>query len=251
MWTVAGIVAGAILTAVGFRLAGERQAVAVEPVYRMLTATNGLNDFPALSKDARFLVFASDRGGQGNLDIWLQQIGAREPIQLTSDPADETDPAFSPDGTRIAYRSEKGGGGIYVVPTLGGDPMLLAPGGRNPRFSPDGRWIAYWTGQIEGSTTRGSSRAFIVEAGGGQPRAVHPEMGAAIYPAWSPESDRLLVRGYKDSNTRESYDYWSLPIEGGSPLVKSGGFPRFRERGTDRGARTGVGLAGGMDRPRQ
>jgi Tol biopolymer transport system component len=195
----------------------------------MLTATNGLNDFPALSKDARLIAFASDRSGAGNLDIWLQQLGALDPIRLTSDPADETDPAFSPDGTRIAFRSEKDGGAIYVVPTLGGDPMLLAPGGRNPRFSPDGRWIAYWTGRGQGSVTPGSAQVFIVEAGGGQPRTIHPEMGA-LFPAWSPQSDRLLVQGWKYSNPKESYDYWSLPINGGDP-VKSGGFPRFRAQG--------------------
>ncbi len=230
LFAAIGIALGAILTAAAFRFAGSRTPVASEPVYKMLTATSGLNDSPALSKDARFIAFASDRGGQGNLDIWLQQIGAQEPIRLTSDPADETDPAFSPDGTRIAFRSEKDGGGIYVVPTLGGDPMLIAPGGRNPRFSPDGRWIAYWTGRGEISATRGSSRVFIVEAGGGQPRAIHPEMGAAIYPAWSPRSDRLLVFGWKDANTRESYDYFSVPIEGGD-AVRSGGFAKFRAEG--------------------
>ena len=198
---VAGVVAGALVMAAVYRFA-RPPAAAPEPVYRMVTATSGLNDFPALSKDGRFLAFASDRGGDGNLDIWLQQLGSQEPIRLTKDPADEADPAFSPDGTKIAFRSEKDGGGIYVVPTLGGDANLLVPEGRNPRFSPDGHWIAYWTGRREGSATPGASRAFIVEAGGGQPRAIHPEMGAALYPAWSPASDRLLVRGWKDSDSR-------------------------------------------------
>jgi Tol biopolymer transport system component len=200
----------------------------------MLTTTSGLNDYPALSKDGRFIAFSSDRGSADNgdnLDIWLQQIGARKPIRLTQDPADETDPAFSPDGTRIAFRSEKDGGGIYVVPTLGGDPMLLVPGGRNPRFSPDGRWLAYWTGRGEGSVSPGSSAVFIVEPGGGQPRAIHPEMGAALYPSWSPSSDRLLVRGWKGHETpRETFDFWALPIDGGE-VKKTGGFPILRAQG--------------------
>jgi Tol biopolymer transport system component len=226
-WLIpAATAAGVILTVAGYRFAAARQPLAPEPVYRMLTATNGLNDFPALSKDGRFLAFASDRGGAGNLDIWLQQLGAREPIRLTSDPADETDPAFSPDATRIAFHSEKDSGGIYVVPTLGGDPMLLAPAGRNPRFSPDGKWIAYWTGRGEGSISQGSSHVFIVESGGGQPRAIRPEMGAAIYPTWSPRGDRLLLFG----GSSDSYDYWSVPIDGGEPL-KAGGFPKFRAQG--------------------
>jgi eukaryotic-like serine/threonine-protein kinase len=116
----------------------------------MVTADPGLSAYPALSGDGSLLAFASDRSGEGNLDIWLQQIGAREPIRLTTDAADESDPSISADGTKVAFRSERQGGGIYVIPALGGEPLLIAPGGRNPRFSPDGRRIAYWTGRESG-----------------------------------------------------------------------------------------------------
>ena len=66
-------------------------------------------------------------------------------MRLTSDPADDYDPSFSPNGTRIAFRSERDGGGIYLVSTLGGEAQLFVRGGFRPRFSPDGRWIAYNT----------------------------------------------------------------------------------------------------------
>jgi Tol biopolymer transport system component/predicted Ser/Thr protein kinase len=230
LFVAAGLAAGAVIALAAIRFIGTTKTAAAEPIYRMVTATNGLNDYPALSRDAGFIAFSSDRGGDNNLDIWLQQIGAPEPIRLTKDPADETDPAFSPDGTHIAFRSEKNGGGIYVVPALGGDPMLIAPGGRNPRFSPDGHWLAYWTGRREGSATAGSAQVFIVEATGGQPRAIHPEMRVALYPTWSPRGDRLLVRGWKDSISKGAYDFWSLPLDGGAP-VKSGGYPRFIAQG--------------------
>ena len=233
LFPVLGVLAGAILTVAAFRFFRPDAVAAPEPVYRMLTATGGLNDYPVLSKDARLLAFSSDRGSGAdngdNLDIWLQQIGAREPIRLTRDPADETDPAFSPDGARIAFRSEKDGGGIYVVPSLGGEPMLLVQGGRNPRFSPDGRWIAYWTGRNE-NVSRGSSAVFIVESGGGQPRPIHPEMGTAFYPSWSPSGDRLIVRGWLGHESKETFDFWSLPIDGGE-VKKSGGYPALRAQG--------------------
>lgn len=222
------LVSGVLLTVAVYPFFRSIEPAKPDPVYKMLTATNGLNDYPALSKDGRFLAFSSDRSGEDNLDIWLQQMGAREPIRLTKDAADESDPAFSPDGTRIAFRSEKDGGGIYVVPTLGGDPILLVPGGRNPRFSPDGRWIAYWAGRADAALSKGSTAVFIIDAAGGQPRAIHAEMGAAFYPAWSPGSDRLLVFGFKDSE--EQYDYWALPVDGGE-ATKTGGYPSLQKQG--------------------
>jgi len=58
---------------------------------------------------------------------------AGEPVRLTSDPADEHDPTFSADGTAaFAFRSEREGGGIYMIPALGGDLTLLVPEGLGP-----------------------------------------------------------------------------------------------------------------------
>ena len=220
--------AGALLTFAMLRPTRIEPA-APEPVYRRLTDDNGLNDYPALSRDGKLIAYASDRAGAGNLDIWLQQIGGREAIQLTNQPDDETDPSFSPDSTRVAYRSERNGGGIYTMQTLGGDPTLLAAGGRNPRYSPDGKWIAYWTGRSEGSFAPGSSHVFIVDANGGQPRAIHPEMAVAEFPIWSPRGDALLVLGWT-SSAADSEDFWMLPIGAGG-VIRTGAVPRFKANG--------------------
>ena len=92
------------------------------------------------------IVYASDRAGDGQLDLWLQRTAGGRPIRLTDDPADDREPDFSPDGSLIVFRSNRAGGGVYVMPTSGGDARLVAEKGRRPRFSPDGRRVAYWTG---------------------------------------------------------------------------------------------------------
>jgi serine/threonine protein kinase len=201
-------------------------------VLRKVTADPGLSAFPSLSRDGSLLAFASDRGNQRNLDIWIQQIGGRDPLQLTSDPADDTDPAISPDGTRVVFRSERAGGGIYAVPALGGETTLLAAGGRNPRYSPDGRWIAYWEGREMSGFMPGSARVFVVEAGGGQPRQVGTEMAAALHPVWSPKGDALLVLGRRDpvGNVEASLDWWVLPFPQG-PARRTGAFAQFKSQG--------------------
>jgi Tol biopolymer transport system component len=221
--------AGALLAYVALRLlpgSGSSRAPGAA-VLRKVTADSGLTGYPAISRDGKLIAFASDRAKEDNLDIWVQQTGGRDPIRLTTDPADESDPAFSPDGTMIAFRSEKDGGGIYLVPSLGGSPVLLAPRGRNPRFSPDGRWVAYSVGG-QAVSNPGSAGVFIVNSGGGIPRAIHPEMATATNPVWSPRSDRLLVLGRTDGKApaRAEIDWWILPIEGGS-AKRTGAYVRM------------------------
>ena len=205
--------------------------VSIEPIYTRLTDDNGLSDYPTLSRDGKLVAYSSDRAGNGSLDIWLQQIGGREAIQLTHEAEDDTDPSFSPDGTRIVYRSEKDGGGIYVVQTLGGDPILLAPGGRNPRYSPDGKWIAYWTGRGEGSNAPGSAHVYVIDANGGTPRALRPEMLFARTPVWSPRGDAVVVAAQKEAAVDP--DHWILPVDSGPP-IKTGLVPLLASHGWDR-----------------
>ncbi|HEY1212447.1 MAG TPA: winged helix-turn-helix domain-containing protein, partial [Bryobacteraceae bacterium] len=111
-----------------------------------LTDDTGLTTSPAISPDGKLLAYASDRGSAGGLNIWVQQLGSGAgSVQLTHD-IDAAEPTFSPDGATIAFCSRRNGGGIYVIPVIGGEASRLTPTGRTPRFSPDGQWIAYSAG---------------------------------------------------------------------------------------------------------
>jgi Tol biopolymer transport system component len=170
-------------------MVGEKPANA--PV-RRLTSDAGLTTDPALSPDGKLMVYASDRAGADNLDLWVQQIDGGVPLRLTSDPADEYEPSFSPDGTRIVFRSERDGGGIYVMPALGGEPRLIAKNGRQPRFSPDGSRIAYVTstGSSRGGIAQGT--LFVVPSDGGTPLQLVPADVGAASPVWSPDGAYIL-----------------------------------------------------------
>ena len=185
-----------------------------------VTYDAGVSRMPALSSDGRLLAYASDRAGDGNLDIWLQQAGGGNPLRLTDDPADDTTPEFSPDGGEIVFRSERNGGGVYVVSTLGGPARLIAPEGRRPRFSPDGKQVAYWVGQFRGQNAfAGQSSAYVVALSGGTPVRMLADFPVARDPVWLPDGRSLLMAGRPDqtSQVAESFDWWLVPLDGTPP----------------------------------
>ena len=81
--------------------------------------------------------FAFVGDAAGSPDIYLQRVGGRNPVNLTPDsPEADTAPAFSPDGERIAFRSERDGGGIFVMGSTGESVKRLTDFGYDPAWSP-------------------------------------------------------------------------------------------------------------------
>ncbi|HEY1217197.1 MAG TPA: hypothetical protein VGE93_26520, partial [Bryobacteraceae bacterium] len=95
---------------------------------------------PALSKDGKLLAYVSRVGGDVP-HIWVRQTGEPRALQVTSGSSRDADPDFSPDGTHIAFWSERERPGVYVVPAFGGDARLVVLDAYCPRFSPDGKQI--------------------------------------------------------------------------------------------------------------
>lgn len=189
----------------------------VTPEVTRLTSDPGLTFQPAISADGKMLAYSSDRGGQGNLDIWVQHMGGGDPIQITTDSADDSKPSFSPDGSQIAFRSERDGGGVYVIAALGGEARLIAPGGRDPRFSQDGSQIAYWVGWSgQRFTALGNSAIYVVPSRGGPPRRLQKDFLAASAPIWSPDGRHILFGGCWKN--RADADWWVTPAEGGTAI---------------------------------
>jgi Tol biopolymer transport system component len=192
---VAAIAALALVMLAAAYFAGTQQrapAVANHPSWTIVptTADLGVTSDPTVTASGDFIAYASDRHDGMNLDIWVQPTAGGDPVRVTTDAANDLDPAFSPDGSRIAFTSLRDGGGIYVVPALGGTPRLLVANGRAPQFSPDGKWLSYSTGG-RGTPTQLS----LIPAAGGTPRSVAPAGWRAQRSAWSDDGRRIIFSG--------------------------------------------------------
>ncbi len=188
-------------------LVGDGDRAVTAPTYKFtrLTYDSGLSFEPSISRDGKLVSYASDRAGEGNLDIWVQQVAGGDPIRLTSARADEREPSFSPDGSQVVFRSDRDGG-IYVVSALGGEPRFLASDGRRPRFSPDGTHVAYWSG-AEAIAQRANTEVRVVPTEGGEVKLIGPGRS----PVWSPDGRRLLAVSNEDGQTR----WETIPLGGG------------------------------------
>jgi Tol biopolymer transport system component len=200
-----------------------RPAPLPAPVLTQLTFDSGLTTDPAVSPDGKLMAFASDRAGQGNLDIWLQQLATGQAARLTQDAADESEPAFSRDGSQIAFRSERQGGGIYLIPAIGGEPRLIAKEGRRPRFSADGMHVAYWIGDWY------VGRVLVAPAAGGTPVPFQGGFASAMFPVWSSDGKQILFLGARkpEEAANDGFEWWIAPAAGGD-AVQTGAYAIFR-----------------------
>jgi eukaryotic-like serine/threonine-protein kinase len=190
---------------------------------------------PALSPDGGFVAYISDRSGKD--ELWLQQVGGGEPIQLTHSSERVDDPSFFPDGKHILYLSispdkKSTIETIETIATLGGAPKVLIRAGQmgdyDPKLSPDGRQIAY----VE---NRYGWHLMAVSSAGGQPRELQTFIGTpGILPhesTWTSDSRYLLFGVTKPTQAGSSeWDWLAFPADGGDP-VKTGIGEKMRAAG--------------------
>lgn len=119
------------------------------PRTTQFTTSPGLDLHPSFSPDGSAVVYASDRSG--HFEIYVRPLGDGREVAVTADGKENGEPAWSPDGTQVAY-TQYPSRGIAVVPALGGMSRKLSPFGSQPAWSPDGRRIAF---RSEGITSLG------------------------------------------------------------------------------------------------
>ncbi len=189
---------------------------------RFQTVSNfdGMEQAAAVSRDGQFVAFLSDRDGQ--MDVWVTQVGSGEFHNLTRGSARElANPSvrtvgFSPDGSFVTFwlRKQHGSTGsdisVWAVPTLGGQPRPYLEGVAEFDWSHDGSRLAYHTPGpgdplFVSDRTRGSRGQRIFTA----PAGLH-----AHFPLWSPDTAFIY---FVHGSLPDKLDIWRISSRGGTP----------------------------------
>jgi Tol biopolymer transport system component len=183
--------------------------------FTRLTELPGEETFPSLSPDGKFFVYTKSVDGES--DIFLQHLaGSSNPINLTAGSrSNNTQPAYSPDGEQIAFRSEREGGGIFLMGATGESVRRLTDFGFNPSWSPDGREIVVGTESAFDPSSRFSySQIFRIKLATQARRSLNVQDG--VQPSWSPHGWRIAFWGVTEPGARRAI--WTIPAEGGTPV---------------------------------
>jgi Tol biopolymer transport system component len=201
----------------GDGLGGEKP---VQRTNESLTDLEGRETHPSLSADGTFFVY--DREVGDNADIFWQRVGGGNPRNLTADsPVDDSQPALSPDGQRIAFRSERDGGGLYVMGATGESAVRLVSEGDDPAWSPDGTWIVYATEGVSDPRRRSNTSTLSrVRVADGKIEPIETG-GDAVQPSWSPNNLRIAYWGLTAGSSKRII--WTIPVGGGDPVAVTDG----------------------------
>lgn len=194
-----------------------RAPAAIEFETERFTTDPGITMMPTVTRDGTLAAYASDRSGEGHLDIWVHHIESGQTRRLTRHEAEDYAPSIAPDGSRVAFRSEREGGGIYSVEVLTGMERRLAAGGTSPGYSPDGTRIAFVR---EGVSPMPGGRLFVMDARTLEEREVTGELRVscpAAVPtfAWSEDGRSLVIEGTRRGELSTGTDFWVVPADGG------------------------------------
>jgi WD40 repeat protein len=156
---------------------------------------------PVASPDGAMIAFVAKEDSNSNSNIFVVNRDGTGLLQLTSGPETDDNPSWSPDGTKIAFRSFRAGrrGDIWVMNADGSSAVNITPDAgqdstddRRPAWSPDGTRIAF------SSNRGGTFDIWTMRADGSERVQLTNTLQFDSEPTWSPDGARIAFRRSDD-----------------------------------------------------
>ena len=177
-----------------------------------LTVGTGPERGPSLSADGASLAYATFVDDP-DIVLYDRKTGSEQRLPGVRD---EHAPAIAPDGSAVAFISDRirGRFDLWLQPLAQGAPagppqrLTDRPGSvAQPAFSPDGKWIAYHR------VIDGQRDVWIVAAGGGTETRFTDSPAVDVHPAWSPDASRIAFVSERAGGSH----IWMAPVRDGRP----------------------------------
>lgn len=187
-------------------------------------ASEGADFDPDVDLTGRRLVFASTRHSRFSR-LYLKAVDGATLTQITDEAADDVQPAFSPDGTRLAFASNRSGQwDIWLVDTNGKSPTQITDNPAadlHPSWSPDGKQLVFC--RLQGGEGRGE--LWIVDVDN---PAAQRLIGEGLFPEWSPNGDKIVYQRARARGSR-AFSIWTIDVRNQEALYPTevAGSPRL------------------------
>jgi TolB protein len=166
-----------------------------------LPVTYSQNYDPTLSPDGKRMIFIKQL--EGHEQLFVADVDGRKERQITHDARDKEDPAWSPDGRKVAFVVIGPKNRLHVMGIDGTADRVLTPATQSPihpQWTPDGRSLLYCTDDDLHPPQKNSAEIYRIDADSGAIAAVISG-GVNTYPVPSPDGRRIAFRKMIDANS--------------------------------------------------
>jgi Tol biopolymer transport system component len=183
---------------------------------RTLPFAGGGTRSPAVSRRGNRLAYVSVERRDTHvwqIDVPGPKAEPKEAVKFIASTRSESEPAYSPDGKKVAFGSNRSGSPeIWVCNRDGSHPVQLTsfggPLANRPRWSPDGQRIVFY------SDATGNRDVYVIRADGGLPKPLTQDPSIDENPGWSADGKWV----YFQSDRRAPKEVWKVSADGGEAI---------------------------------